>query len=43
MFRKVCLYVAVPAAMPLMGIIENAAVIWGLLQPVRGFDVVDKN
>jgi beta-1,4-mannosyltransferase len=42
-FRKICLYVAVPVAMPLMGIIENAAVIWGLLQPVKGFDIVEKN
>lgn len=42
-FRKTWLYMSVPLAMPLMGIIENAAVIWGLLQPVKGFDVVDKN
>lgn len=43
MFRKIGMYLTIPIAMPLMGIIENASVIWGLLQPVKGFDVVDKN
>lgn len=43
MVRKGLMYLAIPIMMPIMGMIENVAVIWGLFRPVKGFDVVDKN
>ncbi len=43
MLHKIRIYVAILVFMPLMGVIENAAVVWALLKPVKGFDVVDKN
>jgi cellulose synthase/poly-beta-1,6-N-acetylglucosamine synthase-like glycosyltransferase len=41
--HRIRIYAAIAVLMPLMGVIENAAIVWALLKPVEGFDVVDKN
>lgn len=41
--HKLRIYTFIMVFMPLMGLIENIAVIWALMRPVKGFDVLDKN